>query len=193
MISGIKKKFIDILFENDPEQIVEEQPVIEPKMDAQEIGRTLNAKDVLYRKSKSSAFIDLEETIQGTKENEEEEPVRDYEFSQQISPMFGVIRKEHEKPLVVHQPERDEKMVNKPEDSHLDIVTSPFYGYGEQHDHNDAKITSDSVLEEEGFSYDQDDPYMKGLYEHEDLYQHYEDQNDRMDDYDTYDYDEDRR
>ena len=89
MISGIKKKFIDILFENDPEQIVEQQPVIEPKKEIQDLGGSFNAKDVLYKKSKSSAFIDLEETIQGAKE--EEEPVREYEFSQQISPMFGIM------------------------------------------------------------------------------------------------------
>ena len=62
MISGIKKKFIDILFETDSDE-VKEQPVVDIRTEPEEVVSNFNAKDFLY-KSKISAFIDLEETIQ---------------------------------------------------------------------------------------------------------------------------------
>ena len=116
-------------------------------------------------KSKSSAFIDLEETIQeAQKEEEKVDAPRDYEFSQQISPMFGVLKKSSDANKVIPpKPQKDEKMVSKPEDSHLDIVTSPFFGYGQNYE---IRQMPDETAKEEGFTYDQDDPYVQGLYEH---------------------------
>lgn len=162
MISGIKKKFIDILFETDSDQ-AEEQPVVDIRTEPEEVVSNFNAKDVLY-KSKSSAFIDLEETIEEAhKEEEVREYPTDYEFSQQISPMFGIVKKaENARKTVVPKPQKDEKMVSKPEDSHLDIVTSPFFGYGQNYE---IRQTPEDSVKDEGFTYDQDDPYVQGLYE----------------------------
>ena len=163
MISGIKQKFIDILFERDPDQ-PQEQPVVDITTETEDVVSNFNAKDVLY-KSKSSAFIDLEETIQEAKK--EEDAPRDYQFSQQISPMFGIVKKEDDtNQTISRKPEKDERMVSKPDDSHLDIVTSPFYGYGQNYV---IREESQENLKEEGFAYDQDDPYVQGLYEHPDI------------------------
>ncbi|MBR4461741.1 MAG: hypothetical protein IKS51_04095 [Erysipelotrichaceae bacterium] len=162
MISGIKQKFIDILFERDPDQ-PQEQPVVDITTEPEEVVRNFDAKDVLY-KTKSSAFINLEETIEEVQK--EDDTPRDYQFSQQISPMFGVVRNENDtNRVVVQKQEKDETMVNKPDDSHLDIVTSPFFGYGQ----NYVIRQQEDRIKEDGYSYDQDDPYMQGLYEHPDI------------------------
>ena len=163
MISGIKQKFIDILFERDPEE-KQEQPAVDITAEPEDVVSNFNAKDVLY-KSKSSAFIDLEETIQEVKK--EEDLPQDYQFSQQISPMFGVVRKEEDNSQnVIRIAEKDESMVSKPDDSHLDIVTSPFFGYGQNYV---IKQPSEDSVKEEDYPYDQDDPYVQGLYEHPDI------------------------
>lgn len=127
MKDDIKQKFLDILFEKEEEDVSssdEKAPVTEAKES------TLKARDVLYHKPKSSAFIDYnnQNNIEKKSLNVDE---ADYEFSVPISPIFGVI-KENKKETVNVAPEITDTLVNKPENSHLEIITSPIYGYGRE-------------------------------------------------------------
>lgn len=128
MKSDIKKKFIDILFEPEEEEEIEEQTV-EKKVSRKPVKGddvSISARDILYRKSGSSAFIDLDETIKTAKENGEK--TADYELTAQISPIFGLIKDSNK--VVSPAKSVNEALINKPEDSHLEIITSPIYGYG---------------------------------------------------------------
>ena len=131
MRSDIKKKFIDILFEPD-ENESEVEVYDEPKKPKKEKPvSTVSAKDFLYKKSEQSAFIDLVEP----KKNERkviETPNGEYEFSSQISPIFGVIKENDFK--ITKKMDPDTKIVNKPDSSHLEIITSPIYGYAKQNE-----------------------------------------------------------
>ena len=141
-MKDIKKRFLDILFETDDEEDEEEVvAVAEPVREAEPVKKkeetSFNAKDVLYRKSDQSAFINLEETIKTVKEtgsSEEEE----YELSSQISPIFGLIRENKQTVRKPVETDQNETFVSKPDDSHLEIITSPIYGYGTK-DHQDIK------------------------------------------------------
>lgn len=134
-MKDIKKRFIDILFEPDDEEEEEvfEKPVkVEP---SKKETTGISAKDILYRKPEQSAFINLEETI-STVKNTKSENSSDYEFSSQISPIFGVL-KDNSQNVVRNEVDTNESFINKPEDSHLDIITSPIYGYGTKDDIKD--------------------------------------------------------
>lgn len=136
-MKDIKKRFIDILFETDDEDEEEVVPAVEPvkepvkKEPVKTEETSYNAKDVLYRKSDKSAFIDLEETIKTVKQSKPAE--EEYELSSQISPIFGLI-KENKQTIRKPEPDHDEALINKPDDSHLEIITSPIYGYGSRED-----------------------------------------------------------
>ncbi len=187
MISGIKQKFIDILFERDPDQ-PQEQPVVDITTEQEDIVRNFDAKDVLY-KPKSSAFINLEETIEEVQKEEEVETPGDYQFSQQISPMFGLVKNRSDSHrVVVPKAEKDERMVNKPDDSHLDIVTSPFFGYGQNYT---IKEMPEETVSEDGYVYEQDDPYVQGLYEHPNI--PFDENEEPVDEMNLFADDEDRR
>ena len=137
MKKDIKKKFIDILFEpeeSDNEVELYDEPE-KPKQKAEKFdannNTAVNAKDFLYKKGEQSAFIDLdppkkiERKVIATPDGE-------YEFSSQISPIFGIIKENDYKMSTKTDP--DTKIVNKPDSSHLEIVTSPIYGYAKQND-----------------------------------------------------------
>lgn len=137
-MADLKKKFIDILFEDeDGEQELKEDSYYEQEQKPVEIKKEspIKAKDIMYRKSGSSAFIDLNET---SKEEFSVEDLKteEYEMSSQISPIFGLI-KENKKKVVNVNPEIMESQTNKPSDAHLDIITSPIYGYGNKEDAQD--------------------------------------------------------
>lgn len=137
-MADLKKKFIDILFEDD----VDEQELQDDAYYAQKVETPvkpikespIKAKDILYRKSDSSAFINLDET---PKEKEtftlDDIKKNEYEMSSQISPIFGLI-KESTKKVINVDPNITEAQTNKPSDSHLDIITSPIYGYATKED-----------------------------------------------------------
>ncbi|MBO7677741.1 MAG: hypothetical protein J6S49_09570 [Erysipelotrichaceae bacterium] len=139
MRKDIKKKFIDILFEpeeNESEIELYEEPAPRPKaapkvQAAANVTSAVNARDFLYKKGEQSAFIDLDPP----KKNERKvinTPEGEYEFSSQISPIFGVIKENEYKMSTRIDP--DTKIVNKPDSSHLEIITSPIYGYARQSD-----------------------------------------------------------
>ncbi len=148
MKKDIKKKFIDILFEpdesdNEVELYDEPEKPKAPikKFDANQ-NASVNAKDFLYKKSEQSAFIDLDPP----KKNERKvisTPDGEYEFSSQISPIFGVIKENDYKVSTKSDP--DTKIVNKPDSSHLEIITSPIYGYAKQ---NDAQYNYNEYFED---------------------------------------------
>ncbi|MBQ3295824.1 MAG: hypothetical protein IJH00_05040 [Erysipelotrichaceae bacterium] len=135
MKKDIKKKFIDILFEpdesdNEVELYDEPEKPKAPskKFDANQ-NSAVNAKDFLYKKSEQSAFIDIDPP---KKNKVISTPDGEYEFSSQISPIFGVIKENEYKVNTKTDP--DTKIVNKPDSSHLEIITSPIYGYAKQND-----------------------------------------------------------
>lgn len=148
MKNDIKKKFIDILFETDdddtPEQV--EKQVEEFKTE----NSFMSAKDLLYRKSDSPVFVDLDDKEKAANSIIDEERAReeeakkygDYEMSAQISPIFGVVAQK--KREVVHKP-MNEKLLSRPESSHLEIIPSPIYGYGTREDYEGVKSTDDNL------------------------------------------------
>lgn len=130
-MGDLKNKFMGILFEDDPETEIGDENM---RVDSDEIVTVeskISAKDLLYRKSSDSPFIDLDESPKDI-EDYFDEP-KEYEMSAQISPIFGVISKE-EKKMVEVAPEVTKSQTTKPVDSHLDIITSPIYGYGNKED-----------------------------------------------------------
>ena len=134
MKNDIKKKFIDILFEpeEDEEEIFEEPKVAEKPAKKQE--KTVTAKDILYRKPEGSAFINLYETKKPEEKKIENDHV-DYEFSSQISPIFGLIKENKPEVSSSSPASANETLLSKPDSSHLEIITSPFYGYGSREDY----------------------------------------------------------
>ena len=147
-MKDIKKKFLDILFETDDEEdeketVVAPEPVV-MKQPVKKEETSYNAKDVLYRKSDQSAFINLEETIKTVKENKTSATEEEYELSSQISPIFGLIKENkptYKKPL---DTDPDETLLSKPDDSHLEIITSPIYGYGSKDDQDINSLVIDN-------------------------------------------------
>lgn len=134
-MADLKKKFIDILFEDEEESEVLDLIEEEEKKNTKPVEKkesTILAKDILYRKPGTSAFINLDET--SIKLSNDEPKVEDvYEMSSQISPIFGIIKENKPKSLNIDQGVIDTQ-TNKPVDSHLDIITSPIYGYGNKED-----------------------------------------------------------
>ena len=167
MKEEIKKKFIDILFEPEDE---DDEPVVltESKPEKRREENTVKASDILYHKSEKSAFINLDEK---PKEIKETRTGGVYEFSTQISPIFGVLKGgesiEEEKKGV------DETQINKPEDSHLEIITSPIYGYA----------SKETVYKEETEEESVEEPY-----DEEELHRLLLNEDER---YSRYDYDDD--
>ena len=92
MKSDIKRKFLDILFEPEDE---DDEVYEKPKQEVKPVKKqenTVKAADILYRKQEKSAFIDLNEKKKKPEKKQEENVYGDYEFSSQISPIFGVIK-----------------------------------------------------------------------------------------------------
>ncbi len=142
MKNDIKKKFIDILFE--PEEDEDEVGVVSgPEFrPVRKQDVPVTARDILYRRQEQSAFIDLNEGKKKGKEKEEEVP--EYEFSSQISPIFGVIKEN--KPDINPSVPANEVLINKPDSSHLEIVPSPVYGYGSRDDYEKDRFDINEVL-----------------------------------------------
>lgn len=152
-MADLKKKFIDILFEDDPneQEIEENSNLSSPEVKQVRKEAPILAKDILYHKSGSSAFINLDETVGNKDTHVQVESVEEYEMSSQISPIFGVIKENTKKTINVN-PEITESLTSRPTDSHLDIITSPIYGYGNKENAIDnnyevRNIVDDSVQE----------------------------------------------
>ena len=153
MKNSIKKKFIDILFEPDDDEeqdLFVEETVKDIKKDEiiRDIPPAVKAKDILYKKpEKSSAFIDLDESKPAKSESSRSggsSNETDYEFSSQISPIFGVLKESQ--PLPAKKRETDDTLVNKPENSHLEIITSPIFGYGQREGEFETPLNEEEEL-----------------------------------------------
>ncbi len=159
----MKKKFSfrDILFEPEEPEIeeeeteVEEEPVKPVVSKAQtskepepaEKTTTIKAEDVLYKKSQT--FIDYinSPVTQPDKKAEQNREEEVYEFSTNISPIFGVIEPREKKETPV-KTKVVTSQVNKPEDYHLDIVPSPIYGYSSKEEAEKENYTVNNLEEE---------------------------------------------
>lgn len=146
-MADLKKKFIDILFEDDiDEEELQEDSYFEKKNSSvKKDEQSINAKDILYRKSGTSAFIDLEDTTKKEEETSKDDEM--YEMSSQISPIFGLLKENKRRQISVDR-EIVETQTNKPDDSHLDIITSPIYGYGNKEDAEDNDYDVKNILDE---------------------------------------------
>ena len=153
-MADLKKKFIDILFEDD----VDEQELQDDAYYAQKADKPsknieespIKAKDILYRKSSSSTFINLTDPCINNDDDTfsvEDLKKDEYEMSTQISPIFGVI-KENVKKTINVDPVITEAQTNKPSDAHLDIITSPIYGYATKEDAQDNNYDVKSAIGE---------------------------------------------
>lgn len=129
MKEDIKQKFIDILFESDKDDKEETIDAVEEEKHVKKEKSPIKAKDILYRKSENTTFINYENKAKTANASKDEV----YELTSQISPMFGVIRENKHKNLNVNS-EITDTQTSKPETSHLDIITSPIYGYGSKED-----------------------------------------------------------
>lgn len=188
-MADIKKKFIDILFEEeDDEQELRDDSYYDESPTETKVNSntTLNAKDILYRKSGTSAFINLYDKPKNTEyvDNNIEIQNDEYEMSAQLSPIFGVIRENKKKEQNVSK-EIIDSQTNKPSDSHLDIITSPIYGYGNKEDaikdNYDVKGVCDDNYVEKEYCEDEE---LHNLFD--DDYNNFDDSNDYLND-DSYD------
>ena len=163
MKEDIKKRFYDILFVTDDEEEEEETVVEAPLEDLNKKketpvtpSATIKAQDILYKKPKSTAFVNLDdvdirkpiiETFEVKKENE-------YIPARNLSPIFGIIDEKDNEPIKTEtQPAKP--AVKAENDSYLKTVISPFYGNDIKNDFsNTMNLTINKIVEaEDGFDY----------------------------------------
>ncbi len=159
-MTDIKKKICEILFEDDETEVddSEKKPVIKQEKKVEEVineGTQIKARDFLYQKS--NVFVDLNDNKKQTNYADNNEP---YVFSSQISPIFGVI-KQDKKQETESELKVNKKLTSKPTDSHLDIITSPIYGYGSDVDNN-----IDDLVQEKPEIYEEEE--LHDLFDNED-------------------------
>lgn len=183
---NLKEKFIDILFEDDDDETEISDEEIEAVKETKKSESTIKAKDILYRKSSVSPFVNLTEDKPEKPFSIEEKIAEEtYEMSSQISPIFGLI-KENKKTVVNLGKEVTKAQVNKPADSHLDIITSPIYGFGNKEDAHDnnynVKGIDDDQIEYRHSSNDSVDEELHHLFDDNDSYldKSYQDSEDRQ-------------
>lgn len=168
-MGDFKKKFIDILFENDA--IEDEDNSLQTAINEMKKTKietsTIKAADVIYKKGSQSPFINLNEDKQiSAKElfNETEE----YKSTPKLSPIFGLINdnsKQTFNPDVSIRESKSDKTV-----SHLDIVPSPIYGYGTKDDYfkSDYMSSGTSFADEEEQFVEEDRETKEDIPEDED-------------------------
>jgi len=156
MEKDIKQIIKDILFDEEPledasnETLERKEEKVEPA-----VINNVKAQDIIYRNAKSSVFVDLNNNNSNNNHFEEvNEPKEVYEFSSNISPIFGVIEQNDKHNVISSNIDKDnDSLTKKPSDNHLDIVPSPIYGYGSKEefygdDLNDEDITRINVRDE---------------------------------------------
>lgn len=156
-MSDITKKFLDILFEPEAEEVEAEAPLKDIKENNKDIKniskqqtKSPNVKDVLYGKqNKPSSFIDYFE-VPKTEKKVVEETSETYEMREKISPIFGPITQKEKKKKQV--PEKDiQKAVTVSTSEYTGIVISPIFGYDVAKANDARKTLNDksSTIEEE--------------------------------------------
>ena len=150
MKNDLKKKFLDILFEPEEEDIVEESPMSEVNRtkvshekktnEEVKVSKAPKANDILYgdgAKEANKAFINYKEstrqTIPETPKYVKEEKVADlsetYELKRHISPIFGETEEKvtGRKEEVIKKPVAPMPSMNKGD--YTNVVLSPIFGY----------------------------------------------------------------
>jgi len=131
MREDIKKKFLDILFEPEPEP--EKQGKVIVKAPLQDISAKKEVNEVKEPvvQVKKTPFINLNEEKKEDVNIEcsdvKEKPNKSYEYTQNISPIFGVIEEPHKKTSTKIY--TDDSQTSKPSSSYLGTIISPIYGY----------------------------------------------------------------
>lgn len=152
-MSDIKKKFLDILFEPETEEIEAEAPLVDVKVEKpikeekvetidnkeKETVKTPNAKDILYGKQdKPSSFIDYFEVPKVEKYVEEKPET--YEMKENVSPIFGPISQKERKKKTASEKDIQKAVTSTSTNEYTGIVLSPIYGY-DSGKANDARKT----------------------------------------------------
>lgn len=147
MKDDLKKRFYDILFEPEEDEVVADAPLQDVRPRKTVVPHPIKASDVLYKQpekpkpERPSPFINYEEKdikpygnrVEPEKPAEEEEET--YTRVPTISPIYGIIQ---DKPEEVKTVEVDDSLLKKPSDSHLGTVLSPIYGFGSNDDLEDT-------------------------------------------------------
>lgn len=163
-MGDLKRKIIDILFEDEP-PVIDEAPLsdvmntkkevknmsVENKEKSKE--RTVkvpDAKEILYgKKEKQSSFIDYFETGDDSSTNKsvakETKNEEKYELRENVSPIFGLINQKERKKKSASNKDIQKAVVNNPPNEYVSIVISPIYGY-DADKANDAR----KALEDKG-------------------------------------------
>jgi len=152
MEKDIKQIIKDILFEEetteDTSEHVEVFKEMAPQVEKPSFDEpSIKAEDVIYKKS---AFIDLD-----SKNNKPVDYVSEtkevYEFSSNISPIFGPINNTNRDNHINSDisKEKTDIITNKPSDNHLDIVPSPIYGYASKEDFIEDTTEYNSYIDDE--------------------------------------------
>lgn len=146
-MSDIKKKFLDILFEPESEEIEAEAPLTEVKEKTINKETVLSgdivapkAKDILYGKqdNKHSSFIDYYVVPK------KEKPIEDvqeeaYEMRGNVSPIFGTIAQKEKRKKPVNDKDVQKAIASgATSDEYVGVVISPIYGY-DANKANDAR------------------------------------------------------
>lgn len=184
-MADLKKKFIDILFEEDDP----EKEVLEDSYYSEPVGKhssgannTVTNNNVVndvkqetvknvqhaYRRGDKSAFIDLKDSKKEEAPLSQNKIKEEYEMSSQLSPIFGVIKENKRREITIDK-NIEEYQTNKPSDSHLDIITSPIYGYGNKEDaikdNYEVKNIIDDVDEDELHHLFDEEEYLDDSYD----------------------------
>jgi len=151
MREDIKKKFLDILFEPEEvekrERVVAKAPLedVRPKR-TEEVKKVEPTPQVQVKKT---AFINVDNSSKDEEDinieiSQIKEKInnKDYEFTQNISPIFGVV----DKPKKADEPKvlTDDSQTSKPSSSYLGTIISPIFGY----DANKSTNTFENYKEE---------------------------------------------
>lgn len=158
-MGDLKKKIIDILFEDDT-PIIDEAPLTDVKPLKKEVKDTSdikkeevkdtsiripNAKEVLYgKKSKQSSFIDYLDTDDSRSTNNKELIKEEkYELRENVSPIFGPINQKERKRKSASEKEIQKAVVNNPPSEYVSVVISPIYGYDSDKANDARKVLED--------------------------------------------------
>ena len=160
-MGDIRKKFLDILFEPDSEEIEAEAPLSEIKEEAVKVENSVienvknietikspNVKDVLYGKQeKPSSFIDYFEVPKTEKPVERDSET--YEMRENVSPIFGPVVQKERKKKSINDKEVQKAVSSINSNDFNGIVISPIYGYDDNKANEARKVLSDSKPKKE--------------------------------------------
>lgn len=131
MRDDIKKKFLDILFEPEPEPVKPGKVIVKAPLQDISAKKEVNEVKEPVVQVKKTPFINLKEEkkeeINIEYSDVKEKINKGYEYTQNISPIFGVIEEPQKKTSTKIY--TDDSQTSKPVTSYLGTIISPIYGY----------------------------------------------------------------